>query len=167
MITRTCWINPLCRSIRINKDQISEYWATFSINSWNLIFIDPYWSAQGIDPACPRQQVGIKSFWVQKIIISPFRGYYTKWAWKTWEKLQCACLWWSGQHVPIRCLFTFHVYRWLDHLDPTRERHFQFCTFCSFCFPVPHLKLSEYCRGSKHFWASKVVHENTASWHCL
>ncbi len=45
------WINKdHCRSIAIN---FYLYWATFWINSWNLIFIDRHWSALVIDLACP------------------------------------------------------------------------------------------------------------------
>ncbi len=40
------WLNKdHCRSIKINSSQYDLYWATFWINSWNLIFIDLHWSA--------------------------------------------------------------------------------------------------------------------------
>ncbi len=43
--------------MQINKDQISgidpKSGSIKIINSWNLIFIDPHWSAFGIELACP------------------------------------------------------------------------------------------------------------------
>ncbi len=60
-IIRTCWIYNLCGSIRIYKNKISGidpyadpvYLSVSLINTGNLIFIDPYRSAQIIDPTGP------------------------------------------------------------------------------------------------------------------
>ncbi len=42
---RTCWINPLCRSIRINKDQISGIDPNVAQERLAMIFIEPHFGS--------------------------------------------------------------------------------------------------------------------------